>query len=49
MMLTYLDRPPSEHCFQRCQRLMFVAVVSIGCLAIETTPRCFPSEIVYNC
>ena len=48
-MLTYLDRSASEYCPQRGQRLMFVALLGISCLAIEAAPRSLPGKVVDDC
>jgi hypothetical protein len=49
MMLTYLDSSPSEHCFKRRQRFMFVGLVGIRGLAVKATPRRLPGKVVYDC
>lgn len=48
-MLTYLDRSASEYRLQRCQRLMLVRLVGLGCLAIEAAPRGLPGKVVDDC
>jgi hypothetical protein len=47
-MLTYLDRSPSQHSAQRPKRLMVVAISRARGLAVKTTPRLFPREVVYD-
>lgn len=49
VMLTYLDRSPSEYRLERRQCLMFIGFVGIGSLAIETAPRGLPGKVVDDC